>query len=183
MIESMSEKLAVWLKGEVPEHPFDIDRLQFGFHFILNTVFTLSAAILLGLLFGNLMETLQVLLVFGLLRMITGGFHFKSATICIVVSAGVAVLLPYITLSSIMVTAVNSINVILILIFAPSGIDNQTRIPQKYYPLLKLLGLIIVASNFIFQSELLGLTWLIQTISLIHFLAKGGEKHEETSPL
>lgn len=175
MVEKLSVRLAHWLKSEVPDHPYSEARLQFGFHLFLNTILTLLAASILGLLFGNYRETMQVLFAFGLLRMISGGYHFKSATVCIVVSAGVAAVLPAVNLSYYYILVINFINMILTIIFSPSRIEEQTRIPVKYFPALKVGSVLLVASNFYFQSQLLAITWLVQVLSLIRFPKKGGE--------
>jgi len=175
MVEKISYRLAHWLKSELPEHPYSVARLQFGFHLILNTILTLSAATLLGLLFGNLRDTMLVLLAFGLLRMISGGYHFKSPVVCIVGTAVVSVLLPRLELSIFYITIINLANVVLTIIFAPSRIEEQTRIPTKYFPLLKISSTALVASNFLFQSPLLAITWLVQVLSLIRLPVKGGE--------
>lgn len=175
MVERLAFRLAHWLKSEVPDHPYSEARLQFGFHLFLNTVFTLLVATILGLLFGNYRETMQVLFAFGLLRSISGGYHFQSAAVCIVVSAGVAALLPFIELTNFYINTFNIVNMVLTIIFSPSRIEEQTRIPSKYFPVLKIGSTILVASNFLFQSQLLAITWFIQVLSLIRFEKKGGE--------
>ncbi|WP_213483487.1 accessory gene regulator ArgB-like protein [Thermobacillus xylanilyticus] len=175
MVERLAFRLAHWLKSEVPDHPYSEARLQFGFHLFLNTVFTLLVATILGLLFGNYRETMQVLFAFGLLRSISGGYHFQSAAVCIVVSAGVAALLPFIELTNFYINTFNIVNMVLTIIFSPSRIEEQTRIPSKYFPVLKIGSTILVASNFLFQSQLLAITWFIQVLSLIRLPRKGGE--------
>jgi accessory gene regulator B len=176
MVEKLSYRLAHWLKSEIPDHPYSEARLQFGFHLFLNTVLTLLAATVLGLLFGNYRDTMQVLFAFGLLRMISGGFHFKSASVCIVVSSGVAALLPFIDLTNNYIMLLNITNLVLTIIFAPSRIEEQTRIPSQYFPLLRIASSVLVASNFLIQSQLLAITWFIQALSLIRLPAKGGER-------
>jgi len=176
MVEKLSYHLAHWLKSELPEHPYSIARLQFGFHLLLNTILTLLTATLLGLLFGNLRDTMLVLLAFGALRMISGGYHFKSPVVCILGTATVSVLLPRLELSYFYITSINITNMVLTMIFSPSRIEEQTRIPPKYFPLLKVCSTALVASNFLFHSQLLAITWLVQVLSLIRLPRKGGEQ-------
>jgi accessory gene regulator B len=175
MVERISLRLAHWLKSELPDHPYSIARLQFGFHLMLNTVLTLLAAVILGLLFGTLKETMLVLLAFGALRMISGGYHFQSAVVCIAGTAIASVLLPRVDLSETYINTINIVNLVLTIIFSPSRINEQTRIPTKYFPVLKIGSSVLVASNFLFQSQLLAITWLIQVLSLIRLPKKGGE--------
>ena len=179
MVEQWAERLAVWLKNEVPDHPYSVARLQFGFHLFLNTVLTLLAASILGVLLGSYKETMQVLAAFAMLRMISGGYHFKSAMVCIVVSAGVAALLPHINLSSTNILFLNMINLLLTALFSPSGIENQTRIPPKYYPHLKIVSSLLVASNFIWQPPLLAVTWFPQAVTLLRWPLRMGMKGGE----
>jgi accessory gene regulator B len=60
-----------------------------------------------------------------------------------------------------------AVSLILILIYAPSGIERQSRIPRKYYPLLKLISFLLVASNLLIQADVLSVTFLIQALLLI----------------
>ncbi|MFC5652926.1 accessory gene regulator ArgB-like protein [Paenibacillus solisilvae] len=173
MIDAISKKLAINLKNAVPDHPYSEAKLQFGIHLLLNTSFTITMAVILGLVFIALPETMLCLFSFALLRMVSGGYHFNSAVLCITVSAAVAVSLPFIAISDKLLIAINASNVILAFLFAPSRIEGQTRIPKRYFKLLKWITCCIAASNFIFNSPLLGLTWLLQTASLIRI--KGGE--------
>lgn len=175
MVERLSLRLANWLKSELPDHPYSVARLQFGFHLFLNTIFTLLAASILGLIIGSFRETMLVLFAFGLLRMISGGYHFKSPVVCIVGTAAVSVVLPLIELSFFYITIINMTNLVLTITFSPSRIEEQTRIPTKYFPLLKIGSSALVASNFLFQSQLLAITWLVQVLSLIRLPRKGGE--------
>lgn len=177
MIEVAASRLAHWLKSQVPEHPQPEENLKFAFHLVLNTVFTLTVSIILGLIIGALKETLYVLVAFGVLRMISGGYHFKSAAMCIVVSAGLGLFLPQIDIENATMIGLNVFNIVSVLVFAPSGIEGQTRISERYYPVLKVTSLVLVASNLFIGSELLAATWAVQCLSLFRFRRplKGGE--------
>ncbi|REK67497.1 MAG: post-translational modification of quorum-sensing peptide protein [Cohnella sp.] len=173
MIESISKKLAHSLKAAIPDHPYSEAKLTFGIHLLLNTVLTIGSAVVLGALSGRLADTMISLFAFALLRAVSGGYHFKSALICVIVSSATAAALPFIPLSDAAIIGINILNILLILIYAPSRIDGQTRIPKRHYPKLKIISLVIASTNFLFASPLLALTWLVQSISLIRL--KGGE--------
>jgi accessory gene regulator B len=179
MIEQLAGRLASSLKEALPEQTYSLAKLKFGFHLLLNTVFTIFTATVIGLALGQLKETMLCLFAFALLRVISGGYHFSSALLCVLVSAVVSGLLPFIEVSNSTLLIIDIINLVLVIIYAPSRIKGQTRIPQKYYPLLKLAAFVIICINFFVHSPLLGLTWLVQAISLIRFPLRGGEGNEK----
>ena len=74
----------------------------------------------------------------------------------------------------------NLVNIILVLLFAPSRIDKQTRISKKHYPLLKIISLFLVSTNFLIGSSVLAAAFLIQSLTLIKFewKTKAGEEVE-----
>lgn len=179
MIERLSSKLAASLKGSVPDHPISEAKLKFGIHIILNTVLTISVAVILGIIIDDLSGVMLSLFSFALLRAVSGGIHVKIAVLCIIVSAGSAAAISFTNLLSMpswLLNSLNAVSLLLILCFAPSRIEKQTRIPAKYYPLLKLISFVIVAMNFFIDSPILAVTWFIQGLTLIKPLGKKEKK-------
>ncbi|MBB6672149.1 accessory gene regulator B family protein [Cohnella nanjingensis] len=177
MIENLSEKLAVSLKNAVPDYPGSVARLKFGIHIILNTILTIAVAVILGIVIHDLASVMVILFSFALLRAFSGGIHVKIALLCILVSAVAAALLAMtkeLAMPGEVFTALNVISMLLVLVYAPSRIAGQTRIPRRFYPLLKVISLLIVGSNFLLHSDLLAVTWFVQSLTLIRRL-KGGE--------
>ncbi|WP_051236547.1 accessory gene regulator ArgB-like protein [Paenibacillus pinihumi] len=167
MLEVLSRHIAGTIKQTIPDHPVSEAVMRYGLNIVFNTVFTILLSVVLGIAAGQLPETMTVLFGFALLRVISGGYHFKSGLLCVGVSSVMAVGLSFIELGLYTVCTLNAVNAVLVAIYAPSGIERQTRIPKRYYPLLKMSALLIVLTNLHIQSSLLALTWLVQAISLI----------------
>ncbi|MBD2845718.1 accessory gene regulator B family protein [Paenibacillus sp. IB182496] len=167
MLERLSVRLASRIRAEVPDHPRSEAVLAYGLKLMFNTAATLLLGVLLGMLLGMLSRVLLALGAFALLRVLSGGYHFRSALVCVIVSSVGAAVLAYVQLSPAAVAALNGINALLVLGYAPSGIERQSRIPAAWYPHLRAASLLIVLSNFWFQSPLLAATWFLQAVSLL----------------
>lgn len=177
MIESIANRMAVGLKRRVPEHPASVEVLAYAFNFTLNTSLTIIIALTAATILNQFWESIIVMCSFALLRMVSGGYHFKSANACIIASALGANLIPFIHLPSDTILWINFICLALVLVFAPSRIEHQTRIPKKYFPLLKVISGGMVSANFIMMSPLVAVTFFVQSLSLIS--RRGGTVDEE----
>ncbi|MGO4375415.1 accessory gene regulator B family protein, partial [Paenibacillus sp. MCAF20] len=124
-------------------------------------------SLLIGVFTGRVFEVAIVLIGFALLRQASGGLHLKSGLKCVAVSTAGATILSFVELSQVYMLASTGIAVTLALIFAPTNIEKQSRIPHKYYPALKLLAVLMVSSNFLIQSDVLAAAFLAQGITLI----------------
>lgn len=167
MLEILAKHLAVRMKQALPDDPISESVLRYGWAIVLNTVFTLAFSAMFGLAVGKLAETMTVLFAFALLRGITGGYHFKSGTVCVLVSSAMATALTFIQPDSYIRLLLTVVSAVLIALHAPAGIERQTRIPVAYHPWLKVLGLLLVLANLRMQSDLLALSWFVQSVTLI----------------
>lgn len=167
MIKKLANWLAIGIKRVVPESPQSVEVLSYAISFILNAVSIIGASLLISLFTGRVQEVIIVLIGYALLRQVSGGIHLKSGVSCIVISTAGATVLSFVSLDSQLVLLANVIALLLALVFAPSRIARQTRIPKKYYPLLKLISLLIISSNFVIQSDVLASAFLVQTLTLI----------------
>ncbi len=181
MIDALACKMAHRIKSVVPEHPASVARLSYSLTFMLNAGFIILLSLLVSLLTGNTIEALAVLVSFAVLRQVSGGLHLKSGTLCVIASVVGVTLLSYTNIHHSLATPIiTGISLVLVLFYAPSGIEKQTRIPPKYYPFLKALSITFVASNFLIASSVVAVTFFIQSLTLIPwFLMRGGEKNEE----
>jgi accessory gene regulator B len=166
MIDAVAAKLAAQIKRTVPDHPRSESVLAFSILFLLNTTLIIVLSLLISFFTGRIWETIEVLVSFAVLRQISGGYHFKSGTLCVLVSTIGAVLLSLTAFGTQTVLVMNLISVALVLVYSPSRLEG-TRIPVRYYPLLKVLSFLIVCSNFIFQSPVLAASFLVQSLTLI----------------
>src|SRR5690606_13249125 len=148
MIDTFASKLAKTIKDADPENTASIAVLKYGLIIVINLLSTICLSVLIGLVLGKLEEVLLALLAFSVLRAVSGGLHLKSAVLCTIVSVLVVTITPLIHVSSNMIITINIINCLLVLIFAPSKIEDQSNIPEKWYPALKVISLIVVGVNF-----------------------------------
>lgn len=179
--------MITWLAGKIAnylskhnDNSVSKEILSYSLILIINTlsVFVLSSAIYVTF-WGKFYDIIVTMASFGLLRSISGGYHLKSGLLCIIVSSTLMLGIAY-TSQFIRdyITILSLISIFLILLFAPSKIENQTNIPKKYYGILKILSASLVLINDVFINDsAIALSFFVQSLSLIHFDAlKGGEK-------
>jgi len=63
--------------------------------------------------------------------------------------------------------AFNILSILILLFKAPDGIEKISRIDPKYYPLLKVISVVLVASDFFIHSSLLSAVFLTQALTLL----------------
>lgn len=177
MIEAAAWRIATHIKTVVPDHPASIERLNHSLIIIIN-FFSVVGLSLVGALFtGKGQEVAMLLLCFGILRQLTGGLHLESSTWCAVATAGAATALSFVALNDMWINILTLASMALVLLLGPSGIEQQTIIPPKFFPLLKVLGTLLVASNFFFVSSIAAVAFFVQALTLVaNEFMKGGEQ-------
>ncbi|MBE0335135.1 accessory gene regulator ArgB-like protein [Paenibacillus sp. 23TSA30-6] len=168
MIEMMALRIATHIKHAVPDHPASTQVLKFVLAAILNTVFIITLTLTVSLFTGKLIEVVIIMVAFAFLRQMTGGLHLKSGMGCVVVSTLLFTGLSFVHLDYKWTMGATIASTLLILVFAPAGIENQTRIPPKYFPLLKVAALILVGFNLWFANPITAVSFLTQTLLLIN---------------
>lgn len=151
----------------MPEHQATVAVLQYSISFILNILFIIGLSLGISLLTGQIMNAVIALIAFAALRQVSGGYHLKSGMMCIVVSTAGITLLSFAEFNGTATILFNGIAFILALFFAPSRIEAQTRIPKKYFPILKLISLAMIAIGFAAGSSVLASAFLVQALTLI----------------
>lgn len=167
MVNTLSGKIATGIKKVVPEAPQSVEVLKYAISFILNAFFIIGASLLISLFTGKVIEVTIILIGYALLRQVSGGVHLESGTLCIVISTAGATALSFVSFDRNTLVLVTVVSLLLALVYAPSRIDKQTRIPAKYYPVLKLLSLLIISSSFFIHSAALASAFLLQTLTLV----------------
>lgn len=173
MIESLALRLAEGVKKQAPQHPASIAVLKHSIAILINTISIIVLTVLMGIFIGRIQEAALILIAFPLLRMASGGFHLKTGMMCVLVTTCLFTGLTMVELNNTLVNSFNITSVMLVLLFAPSGIEKSSRIPRKYYPLMKVISLCIVCSNFFIASPIIAACFLVQALTLISM--KGGE--------
>jgi accessory gene regulator B len=176
-MQTLAYKLAAGIKSKAPSHPASVEVLEFSILAFLNTFSTIIVAMGISLLTGKVAETAVILVVFAVLRSVSGGLHLKYGWACTLATSTVANVVSFIAYPAYVIPWMTAASLVLCLIYAPSKIQNQTRIPEKYYPLLKIIAAAIIASNFFFASSIVASAFFIQAVLLIRL--KGGERDEK----
>lgn len=167
MIENISQRLATGLKNRVPHHPASVAVFRFTIAVLINTIAIIILTLSIGFWTGNFEEVCIILVSFALLRAVSGGIHLKSGDKCVVVTTALFTTISIIDISQWVVFTLNSLSILLAYIYAPSRIEKQSKIDPKHYPKLKLLSIIIIATNFLFMSSILAVTFFVQCLTLI----------------
>ncbi|MFD1886846.1 accessory gene regulator ArgB-like protein [Paenibacillus wenxiniae] len=168
MIDQLALKAATYIKNQAPaDHPTSIAVLKHALAILINMAMIIFVVIVITSMLGTLKLAVISMTCFAVLRQITGGYHLKSGIQCVVVSSLLFIVLPLVAIPDSIIIYFTLISMLLCVIFAPSDIAKQSRIPAKFYPLLKALGVIVVASNLLIGSDIVALSFLAQTLLLI----------------
>ncbi|KAA8750076.1 accessory gene regulator ArgB-like protein [Paenibacillus sp. UASWS1643] len=179
MIEVVAGRMARHIKSVVPNHPVPEDSMRHSLIIILNFVSVVVLTVLAGLATGRLNEAVMLLKCFAFLRLFSGGVHLQTSMGCAIITAGAATALSMFSIGSEWTVILTVISMFIMLFYAPTGIENQTRIPERFYPALKIVSFLIVASNLWFGSSMAAIAFFVQALTLVaneHFM-KGGDKH------
>lgn len=178
MIESISERIAISIKN-MNEDTASIAVMKYSLIIILNTFMTIILCLLIGILLGTLQDTIIVMFTIAIFRFFSGGYHFRTATGCVIVSTVIIVTIPFISIPGNISLYLTLASLLLTIIYAPSNIKHVARMPQKYFQILKLISVLLVCLNFFISSQLIAVSFFIQGISLITW--KGDEVYEKSS--
>ncbi len=163
----IAHSLAVKIKSIVPEHPRSVEVLRYSISFLLNAFFTTLFTFIVSLTTGRVVEAIIVMCGFAFLRQLSGGYHLKSGSLCILVTTVIFTLLSLLSFERHITYILIIAAAVLALIYAPSGIEKQTRIPTKYFPLLKIATVVVVLLNIFFLSNSIAAAFFFQCLTLI----------------
>lgn len=119
-------------------------QMQLGIEVILHNILMIGTILIVSNFFGLLFETIIFFLVFGSIRVFTGGFHFKSSLACLL-GTGTMVFIAHCISNNSYLNSYNDkfvllVSLILIMIFAPQGTKKNPITNSKY----KFKAIIIV---------------------------------------
>jgi len=167
LIEAISHRIALGIKAQVPEHKASVAVLQYAVNLVLNTFSIVGFSLLAGVLTGRLSEAVIVLVSFALLRQVSGGYHLKSGMLCIAVSTIGVTIVSFADFNPLITLIMNGIAFILALIYAPSRIEKQTRIPVRYFKYLKLIAILMIIVSALIGNSVLAAAFMVQSLTLI----------------
>lgn len=169
MIEVMSNRLAVKLKKINPEETASIEVMSYALQGILHNLITIVTALAVGSIFQQFWETFFAAICFTVLRLVSGGYHFKSALACFIVTASVFIAIPFVDVSHSVLLAMNVASLLLAAIYAPSNIKGHVRVEEKYFSVFKVISMGLIAINFIYLTPIITVTFFAQALSLITY--------------
>ncbi|MFN0222142.1 accessory gene regulator B family protein [Paenibacillus sp. KR2-11] len=137
----------------IEEHVEDI---RFGVALRLNYYLVIFLTLLVGVLTHAFWNTVLTVISFVLLRRFTGGFHMPTLTWCLFVSVTLLSSIPHIPIVQGATYYLNLMSLLLVLAFS------DKRTPDK------LCGAVImIITNLIFNSPIIAMTFLVQSVLLI----------------
>ncbi|SDX81728.1 accessory gene regulator B family protein [Paenibacillus sp. CF384] len=172
MLRKIATDLNVRMKANGVANAPSVDVIVYSLSIIWNTVSITAFSLLIGLFTGEIGRTGLLLIVFATIRLLTGGYHLKSGWLCIFVSTFAMAVMPHIFLSDNWTYILTAVALLSVLIFAPANYDKYARLSPKYYPLLKIVSAALVATNFLFVSDLLAVAFIVQAL-LLPFKERG----------
>ncbi|RNB59453.1 hypothetical protein EDM57_04740 [Brevibacillus gelatini] len=174
MIEALAYKIAVKIKSINPNETSSIEVMKFSLIMLIGTGSAIFLSLLLASLLGSALETIIVLISFVSLRFFSGGFHFKSAELCTIFSVIGAVLIPYVPVSDKNVFVITLISIFITALLAPIGVNQSKFFTKKHDPLLKLISIFIILLNLIIESDILAVTFFVQSLTLVIYKTMEG---------
>ena len=87
MIHKVAKKISTWLYASGAISANDIDLYQYATYSFLFSLMPILLVTIIGAIFDSILDGLLMILPFVLIRKFSGGFHFKSSTLCLVTSS------------------------------------------------------------------------------------------------
>ncbi|QWU14751.1 accessory gene regulator B [Paenibacillus sophorae] len=166
-MEILSYKIAKAIKKANPLETQSIEIMQYSLSIIINTLFIFLSSAILSLFFGTLLQTITVFFSLSLLRLCSGGVHFKTSRACNLFSIFLCVSIPILSnyLTEI-IWICNLTSLVIMILFAPNP-DVNSQIPKRLYPYLKIASVILVLFSLCNNSPVIGLAFFIQSLTVI----------------
>lgn len=173
VIDRMALSVAESIKKVDAERTPSVDVMKFSLYILIHTLFTVILICIVSLIDGKFLLTIAGLGYLMLLRQFSGGYHVHSSWLCTILSVILVSLAPFVPLDTTYIYLLTAVNAVMMLLFAPSHMKGYSRVPEKYYVVLKIIAFLIVCANFGFTSATLSIVALFQSILLI-IKEKGG---------
>jgi accessory gene regulator B len=162
----------------------------------INSFVAISVSLLIATISGHFLKALYVIIFYTLLRFFSGGLHFSTSLRCCFYSILLFTFTSHLEFGFSQLhigTIITLVSAVILLVTAPQGIKNHSRIDEKFYPLLKMISFAIVISNLYFESSVLAFAYFIQALQttrlgytiilyieklLNYTIGKGEKRHE-----
>ncbi|GMX64197.1 hypothetical protein Elgi_34650 [Paenibacillus elgii] len=163
-IDSMASYLAKAIRKH-NEHAGSEIALKYALSLIINTSFAITVSLLISAITNRLDEAITGIVVFLLIRYVSGGVHLSSSLACCITSIFIFTTIANVPSEYTEISIyLNAISFMILLFTAPNNIKDVSRIPEKFYPLLKVITLLIISSNFFIKSTVFTAAFIIQAV-------------------
>lgn len=170
-VDKFSDYLASSIKRNNPDSS-SIVVLRYALNALINLIIIMFVVLVIASLTGAFFKASVAVIAFPLVRYFSGGLHLKSSTICNVISASLVLLSIYTPLEYWYNGFIlNLLAIMLLLLFAPSGIK-RSKLPKSSYPILKGVSVAIVSTNLLFHSPVLSIVFLLQALTTVPVFAR-----------
>lgn len=137
--------------------------LKYSLNLVINTLTAIMVAFLFCTFTGHIYQFLIAFISFITIRFVTGGMHMSSSLTCCIMTATIFIVASLTDFNYDKVFLIlDSISIVIFLITVPNDIQGFSSLDSKYYPLLKIIAVLIVSSNFIIHSTVLTASFIIQ---------------------
>jgi accessory gene regulator B len=154
MIETAAYNIAERLNKYTDNKKINIDLVRYRIAEILHLIVIFSVSIAISIFTGKTVDTILALIAFGILRNLSGGFHLKTLEGCEIFTIAMVTAITFIHTSNTML--INLVTLILLIIFSRKKLN------------YKVVSILLVASNFIVQSDIVAISFLAQSLTLIN---------------
>jgi accessory gene regulator B len=168
-IDRASRYLAISIRNHNPNAASE-KALFYSLSLIINTLTSISTVLIISLMTGHLQEALIVIFSYILLRYFSGGVHMNTSLACCITSILIFIIAAHSSFSyAPFGMTLDIISISILLVTAPNNIMKVSRMKPSYYPILKVISIVIVTSNLFFQIPVVSVSFIIQAILTTKF--------------
>ncbi|QDX94709.1 accessory regulator AgrB [Brevibacillus laterosporus] len=171
MVERVASTIAHIIKKATPEESASEEVLAYSLAIQLNGIAIIVSSLIIGVITGKAIDTLIALVSFSLLRLVSGGWHAKTMTLCYWVSTTIISLIPHLQIDKSLLLYFNLITFLLVAIYAPKS-KEENNIPLSALPYLKIVSVLIVGIGFYLENTVVSLALFVQALTLIPALER-----------
>lgn len=161
MIDKLADKLAFRLNAYTGNKHIAVDFVRYQISVYISVFIISSVSLVIGYVTSSFYETLAALLLLGIFRSLTGGFHL-NLDVCTIVTILLITMIVHLDVGHVQV--LNVLSIVLVILFGKSGKVGMTSV-------------IMILINMIFPFQIAANCYFIQSLSLIPW--KGGAKNHD----
>jgi accessory gene regulator B len=166
MIAAVSNKFASFIR-KYDENAASQEVLVYGISVFLHTLLTILMILAISAATGHLLDAVVAMSSFVILRLFSGGVHLHTSWKCDILSITAIVAVAHADFSyGTYGWLMTAIALVLVTILAPNNPNLTYRLVEKHSGKLKWISMLLVALNFWFQSPVVAIALLLQSLTL-----------------